>query len=342
MIASYFIACLMSLAVSSATGLGVLIMGTLFPVMVNVGISRSSAAAICASPAAIILSPTSGDVVLAAKAAEMSLIDFAFKTTLPISIAAIIGIAIAHFFWQRYLDKKENISYETLDVAEITTTAPTFYALLPFTPIIGVLVFDGKWGPQLHIITILVICMLLAAALESMRGFNTQNVFSGLEVAWRGMADAFAGVVMLLVAAGVFTQGLSTIGFIQNLISIATSFSSASIILMLVLVILTMLAAMTTGSGNAPFYAFVEMLPKLAHSSGINPAYLSIPMLQASNLGRTISPVSGVVVAVSGMAKISPFEVVKRMSVPVMIGLLIVIIATAIIVPSTSFSVTGG
>ncbi len=39
-------------------------MTTLFPVMVNVGISRGAAAAICASPAAIILSPTSGDVVL--------------------------------------------------------------------------------------------------------------------------------------------------------------------------------------------------------------------------------------------------------------------------------------
>ncbi|EIC0919237.1 anaerobic C4-dicarboxylate transporter DcuC, partial [Salmonella enterica subsp. enterica serovar Infantis] len=309
---------------------------------VNVGISRGAAAAICASPAAIILSPTSGDVVLAAKAAEMPLIDFAFKTTLPISIAAIIGMAIAHFFWQRYLDKKENISHEMLDVAEITTTAPAFYALLPFTPIIGVLIFDGKWGPQLHIITILVICMLLAAVLEFVRGFNTQNVFSGLEVAYRGMADAFAGVVMLLVAAGVFAQGLSTIGFIQSLISIATSFGSASIILMLVLVILTMLAAMTTGSGNAPFYAFVEMIPKLAHSSGINPAYLSIPMLQASNLGRTISPVSGVVVAVAGMAKISPFEVVKRTSVPVIVGLLIVIIATEIMVPGASSAVTGG
>ncbi len=44
--------------------------------------------------------------MLAAQASEMSLIDFAFKTTLPISIAAIIGMAIAHFFWQRYLDKK--------------------------------------------------------------------------------------------------------------------------------------------------------------------------------------------------------------------------------------------
>jgi DcuC family C4-dicarboxylate transporter len=49
MIAAYFVACLMSLAVSSATGLGVLLMATLFPVMVNVGISRGAAAAICAS-----------------------------------------------------------------------------------------------------------------------------------------------------------------------------------------------------------------------------------------------------------------------------------------------------
>ncbi len=43
-------------------------------------------------------------------------------------------------------------------------------------------------GPQLHIITILVICMLLAAVLEFVRGFNTQNVFSGpkwLIAAWR-------------------------------------------------------------------------------------------------------------------------------------------------------------
>lgn len=333
MIAAYFVACLMSLAVSSATGLGVLLMATLFPVMVNVGISRGAAAAICASPAAIILAPTSGDVVLAAKASEMPLIDFAFKTTLPISIAAIICMAIAHFFWQRYLDKKENVSHEMLDVSEIKTNAPSFYALLPFTPIIGVLIFDGKWGPELHIITVLVICMLAAAIIEFLRGFDAQKVFVGLEVAYRGMADAFASVVMLLVAAGVFAQGLSTVGFISSLIDLAQSFGTGGIVMMMVLVVITMLAAMTTGSGNAPFYAFVELIPKLSAQMGVNPAYLTIPMLQASNLGRTLSPVSGVVVAVAGMAKISPFEVVKRTSVPVLVGLVVVIVATEILVP---------
>ncbi len=91
---------------------------------------------------------------------------------------------------------------------DITTSAPMFYAILPFTPIIGVLIFDGKWGPELHIITILVICMLLAAVLEFVRGFqHAESLLRLLDVAYRGMADAFAGVVMLLVAAGVFAQG---------------------------------------------------------------------------------------------------------------------------------------
>ncbi|MBN3173503.1 anaerobic C4-dicarboxylate transporter DcuC [Pectobacterium brasiliense] len=334
MIAAYFVACLMSLAVSSATGLGVLLMATLFPVMVNVGISRGAAAAICASPVALILSPTSGDVVLAAQASQMKLVDFAFKATLPISIMAIVCMAVAHFFWQRYLDNKANVSHEILDVSEITTDAPRFYAILPFTPIMGVLVFDGKWGPELHIITVLVICMVLAAALEFVRSFSAKKVFDGLDVAYRGMADAFSSVVILLVAAGVFAQGLGTIGFISGLIGLAQSFGSGGLVIMLVLVAITMLAAMTTGSGNAPFYAFVELIPKLASQMGINPAYLAIPMLQASNLGRTISPVSGVVVAVAGMAKISPFEVVKRTSVPVLVGLIVVVVATEIMVPA--------
>ncbi len=54
LVAAYIVACLMSLAVSSATGLGVLLMATLFQMMTAMGISRPAAAAVCASPAAII------------------------------------------------------------------------------------------------------------------------------------------------------------------------------------------------------------------------------------------------------------------------------------------------
>jgi len=333
MVFAYFLACLMSFAVSSATGLGVLLMATLFPVMVNVGISRGAAAAICASPISIILSPTSGDVVLSAEISKIPLGEFAFGTALPVSIFAILGIAVAHFFWQRYLDKKEGVQVERINADEIKTTAPNYYAILPLLPIIGVLIFDGKWGlPNLHIVTVMVLCFIITAVVDFLRSFNAKQTFDNLVVAYRGMADAFAGVVMLLVAAGVFAQSLSTIGFITNLIDSAQTFGGSAFFMMLVLAVITILATMATGSGNAAFYAFAELIPKLATQMGVNPAFLTIPMLQASNLGRGLSPVSGVVVAVSGMGKISPFEVVKRMSVPMLVGFICVIIGTEIFV----------
>jgi len=332
MVFAYFLACLMSFAVASATGLGVLLMATLFPVMVNVGISRGAAAAICASPISIILSPTSGDVVLSAEISKIPLGEFAFGTALPVSIFAILGIAVAHFFWQRYLDKKEGVQVERLNADEIKTTAPNYYAILPLLPIIGVLVFDGKWGlPNLHIVTVMVLCFIITAAVDFLRSFNAKQTFDNLVVAYRGMADAF-GVVMLLVAAGVFAQSLSTIGFITNLIDSAQTFGGSAFFMMLVLAVITILATMATGSGNAAFYAFAELIPTLATKMGVNPAFLTIPMLQASNLGRGLSPVSGVVVAVSGMGKISPFEIVKRMSVPMLVGFICVIIGTEIFV----------
>ncbi len=53
------------------------------------------------------------------------------------------------------------------------------------------------------------------------------------------------------------------------------------------------------------------------------PIYLS-QCCKPQTGAHDFAPVSGVVVAVAGMAKISPFEVV-RTSVPVIVGLLIVI-----------------
>ncbi|RJX75515.1 anaerobic C4-dicarboxylate transporter DcuC [Vibrio sinensis] len=336
LVAAYIVACLMSLAVSSATGLGVLLMATLFPMMTAMGISRPAAVAVCASPAAIILSPTSGDVVIAAEKSGLPLHVFAVETVLPVSICAIIVMAAAAYFWNKYLDQKENTPMERIDVSEIEVKAPSYYAILPFLPIVGVFLFNGSTIPglELDIYTIVVLSIFTGAIIDYVtKRFDGKSTLEDLESCYEGMADAFKGVVMLLVAAGVFAQGLMSIGAIDNLLHLAETAGAGGIALMLILTGLTVAAAIATGSGNAPFYAFVELAPSLAAKMGLNPAFLIIPMLQASNLGRTISPVSGVIVATSGMGKISPFEVVKRTSVPVLGGLITVIVGTMILVP---------
>ena len=336
LVAAYIVACLMSLAVSSATGLGVLLMATLFPMMVAMGISRPAAVAVCASPAAIILSPTSGDVVIAAEKAGMDLDIFAVQTILPVSISAIIVMAIAMVFWNKYLDRKENICAERVDISKLEVNAPVYYMLLPFLPIIGVFVFNGKTIPnlELDIYTIVILSIFISAIINFItQRFDGRKTLLDLESCYAGMADAFKGVVMLLVAAGIFAHGLMAIGAIDNLIGLAETAGAGGIALMLVLVGLTVAASIATGSGNAPFYAFVELAPALAAKMGLSPAFLIIPMLQASNLGRTISPVSGVIVATAGMGDVKPFEVVKRTSVPVLCGLITVILGTLILVP---------
>ncbi|PTB32622.1 anaerobic C4-dicarboxylate transporter DcuC [Photobacterium phosphoreum] len=336
LVAAYIVACLMSLAVSSATGLGVLLMATLFPMMTAMGISRPAAAAVCASPAAIILSPTSGDVIVAAEKSGLPLHVFAVETVLPVSICAIIVMAVAAFFWNKYLDKKDNTPMERVDISEMEVNAPAYYSILPFMPIIGVFLFNGETIPglTLDIYTIVIVSITLGALVDFFTNrLNGKVTLSNLESCYAGMGDAFKGVVMLLVAAGVFAQGLMTVGTIDNLIALADKAGAGGFALMLLLTALTVAAAIATGSGNAPFYAFVELAPQLAGKLGLSPAFLIIPMLQASNLGRTISPVSGVIVATSGMAKINPFDVVKRTVVPVLCGLATVILGTFVLVP---------
>lgn len=93
------------------------------------------------------------------------------------------------------------------------------------------------------------------------------------------------------------------------------------------------IVSVAAGSGNAAFFAFVELAPQLAAQLGINPAYLIAPMMQVSNTGRSLSPVSGVIVAVSGAAKISPLLLVKRTSVPLLAGVLVIILYSILFIP---------
>jgi len=64
------------------------------------------------------------------------------------------------------------------------------------------------------------------------------------------------------------------------------------------------------------------MVPKIAKDMGVNPVALVLPMHQASTIARPLSPVAGVVVAIAAMLKMNPLELVKRASVPCIVGLI--------------------
>ena len=334
----FLLGALMSLAINSATALGVFLMATLFPIMVRLGISAPSAAAICSSTTLVNLSPTAADLILAAKKAEADLVHFSFEIIIPMSIVALICVAIAHYYWQRYCDRREGLgqnTHDALETAEATalkTDAPVYYFILPFLPIAGLFLYNGNILPEIKLGGLVVLTILISALIEYLRSMDARKVYDGLEICYRGMAEGFSSVVVLLVAAGIFAHGLETIGFVKALLG-AIQGDSAATIIMLALVAITLVVAIAAGSGNAAFFAFVELAPKLAAQMGINPAYLIAPMMQVSNIGRVVSPISGVIVAVSGAGKISPLLLVKRNAVPALVGVIVVVAYTMLFVP---------
>lgn len=70
------------------------------------------------------------------------------------------------------------------------------------------------------------------------------------------------------------------------------------------------------GSGNASFLSFATLAPTVAAKFGVPAVTMLLPMQLASSIGRSVSPIAAVVIACAGIARVSPFEIVKRTSVP--------------------------
>jgi DcuC family C4-dicarboxylate transporter len=73
------------------------------------------------------------------------------------------------------------------------------------------------------------------------------------------------------------------------------------------------------GSGNAPFFSFAELIPKIAGDLGVNMLAMLLPLQTMTGLGRTMSPVTGAIVAVAGVANVSPFQIAKRNFIPLIL-----------------------
>lgn len=327
---SFLLASVLQLAIPSATGLAVLLMGTMFPIMIGLGLSPASAAGVIATSLGVAYTPMAVDAIRATDAVGMGkdVVGYVISYQGPAAIATVLAVGITHVFWQRHCDLKLGIVPDLGKDDEEGSKekgAPGFYALLPMLPIIMAIVFSKLFVKDINldVVTIVLICMFICMVIETVRTLDFKQVCAGFNQFLKGMGSAFTGVVGLLVAAGVFAHGIKAIGAIEQMISMAEHVGLPPFAMAIVFAIVTLAAAIIMGSGNAPFLAFVELIPQIAQSMGVNPVGMILPMQQASHMGRAMSPVSGVIIAVSSGAKLSPFDVVKRTAIPLLVGLVV-------------------
>ena len=328
MAAGYVLGQMLNIFVPSAVGLALLLMVTLYPLLVSAGISRHSAAATIAITGACGLGPSSGSMILGAEISKMHVMEFFLNGQVLVAMFIIPAVAVVHFFIQQWFDKKDlasgKISQADFGLTSQTADneaekAPTFYALFPLLPVVLLFVFSPLMykGVRLEVVTALLISLLVSFACDLLRRRNVKESFATMKSFFDGMGKLFSSTVTLIICAEVFAAGLTKSGGIATLIAWVGSMDAGAIAIFTVMFVIVAVAAMVTGSGNAPFFSFAPMIPDAAAGVGANVAMMLVPLQLVSGIGRSMSPVAGVCMAVAGMSGITPFELVRR-TIPVM------------------------
>ncbi|MGL0934315.1 C4-dicarboxylate transporter DcuC [Vibrio vulnificus] len=324
----------LSLFISSATGLALLLMATLYPVLIRLGCSKAGVAAVLASTCAIEFGPASGNSILAAQTAGMDITAFFVGEQLPIVTVLIIAVALIHALTQRYFDKldaKSNAEQDSLaHVDDAQSNAPMFYLLLPMLPLFFMLTFSklGIESIKVSLANAILLSIFIGLVCEFVRVKQAKPVFDKLQGIFNDMGKVFAAVVTLIVAGQTFSMGLKSIGAIDAMLEMASGAGLSAAIIILFMAILTFTISALMGSGNAAFFSFAPMVPQIAQKIGANAADMILPIQLSAGMGRTISPIAGVIIAVAGISGLSPFDIVRRTFIPMFIGWLLMLAMT--------------
>lgn len=337
----FLIGNLMSLVVPSASSLAIILMSTLYPMLASMGISSLTAAGVIAMTATIMPTPLGADNVIAANTLGYDVLNYVVWNA-KISLPSLLIIAVAQYFWQKYCDKKEGeAAYVSLNEEGLSKQkefdVPKFYAILPILPlllIVGVGI-AGMFikGITMDIFVLTFISFFIAVLVETLRLKSFKKVQDTAVEMFKGMGQGFSQVVMLVVGGSLFTSAIQTLGIIDSIMASVEASSSAGIVTTLIFSGATTLFGILSGGGLAMFYAVIELIPGIAEKAGIDGILISLPMQMIANLTRTISPVAAVVMIVASTVGVSPIRILKRTSVPTIIGIIRVIVLSILLLP---------
>ena len=135
-----------------------------------------------------------------------------------------------------------------------------------------------------------------------------------------GMGKAYGSILGIIISAGVFVAGLTSIGLVKAFINVMLDNPA---VVKLCAALGPFILGLLVGSGDAATFAFNEAITPHAAEFGMTPVQMGSMATLGGTLGRTMSPIAGATIIVAGIAGVNPMEITKRNCIP-MIGALIV------------------
>ena len=323
-----------------------LLMVTMFPILVALGVSRISATAAIATTLCLDWSPSDTGTIFAAEIAGFDPVIYWHTFQIPIACAVIPCVAIAHYLTQKIMDKRDGHIVRALDPAEVSVNIetedekkaalshpPKIYALLPIIPLALILIFSPLCLPgiKMNIIMAMLMGTAIGMIAQFFRTRDLKETFSEIQIFFDGMGKQLANVITIVIAGEFFAKGLTSTGSIDAMIQGAQTTGFGASGLTLVMIAIIAVCAILMGSGNAPFFAFANLVPAIAAKTGVAASFMILPMHLIASSARAISPITGVIIVASGMAGISPFDLVKRTAIPMAVSCILIVVANFVI-----------
>lgn len=329
---------ILNIFIPSAAGLAMLLLVAMYPTLVKLGIRPVAAAAVIGTTACLDLGPASPAANVAAETIGISPIEYFVLYQLKISAVVIPVVAVSHYLWQRWCDSRDSVTAkekvnDAPEIVDDRDEPPLFYALLPILPLGLLFIFSPLVveSIRLDVVTSMLISLAVGMTCEGFRHGSLREALAGIVHFFRGMGDIFSSVVTLIVAAEVFATGIKATGLIGSLVSLVESYSMGGGVMAVMLVLLLGTTALLTGSGNAALFSFAGMIPGIAARVNASLESLMLPSQLAGGLFRSFSPVAGVIIAVAGTAGVTPFDIIKRTSVPMIAGVIATLVASQLL-----------
>ena len=296
---------------SPIRGLGIFLLPVCTTITFFINIA---AAAVLGGTIGSYLSPGTSHNVFVANMAKMSEMDFiAYHSTFSLMCGAIliVGIALVAFILGDHKGDK-NAQVDESKLQKMDFVPSPLKAIVPFVPI-AILVLGNTCLPAIKMGVAQAMLIGAIAALVIARA-NPQQLTKEF---FSGMGKGYADVMGIIIAAGVFAAGLRATGLIDAAVAAlkdSNEFARWGGSLG------PWIMGVITGSGDAATQAFNEAVTPHAESFGMTIPGLGGLAFLTGALGRTMSPLAGVTILVSGIAMVSPIEVIKRTAVPCIVA----------------------
>lgn len=322
----------LSTAITSAAGITAAVGVVLVPAMIALGIHPAmAAAAVIGGTWGAAFSPGSPHPALIGSIADKEVIEI-ILAHLKASIPAALTFAVAIYLVARIRAEDRGWTPERAGAKpEAAAPAPQAdepisyaRALMPVLPLALLVLtvpnfgLTTAWLPKgLSVLEAMVIGTIVTAALARLSPSKVVKSF------FDGMGDAYAGVIGIIIAAGVFIGGLNAIGSIDRMIGVLQQTQSAAPI---VAMVGTFAIAALSGSGDAAALAFNKAVLPHAESLGMTKVDLGNIAWLAGGLGRSMSPVAAATAIAAGYAGVGVLEVAKRTAIPAVLAAVVVVV----------------